>query len=67
MPAATKIQTMQFHPCVLPISTRFHNAITKQIQEASLDYYSDTLTINFRDTSYSAEAGGSSSRNHDPQ
>ncbi|MFA0088194.1 DUF2787 family protein [Vibrio sp. 10N.261.51.F12] len=58
MPAATKIQTMQIHPCVLPISTRFHNAITKQVQDASLDYYSDTLTINFRDTSYNAEAGG---------
>ncbi|MEZ9871809.1 DUF2787 domain-containing protein [Vibrio sp. 10N.261.51.C6] len=58
MPVATKFQTMQFHPCVLPISTRFHNVITKQVQKGNGDNDCDLLTINFRDTSYSAEAGG---------
>ncbi|NAZ53748.1 DUF2787 domain-containing protein [Vibrio toranzoniae] len=58
MPVATKFQTMQFHPCVLPISTRFHNIITKQVQQGNGDNDCDLLTINFRDTSYSAESGG---------
>ncbi|MEZ9753408.1 DUF2787 domain-containing protein [Vibrio splendidus] len=58
MPVATKFQTMQFHPCVLPISTRFHNIITKQVQQGNGDNDCELLTINFRDTSYSAEAGG---------
>ncbi|MEZ9026124.1 DUF2787 domain-containing protein [Vibrio cyclitrophicus] len=58
MPVSTKFQTMQFHPCVLPISTRFYNVITKQVQQGNGDNDSDLLTVNFRDTSYSAEAGG---------
>ncbi|MGF1826249.1 DUF2787 domain-containing protein [Vibrio gigantis] len=58
MPVSTKFQTMQFHPCVLPISTRFYNVITKQVQQGNGGNDSDLLTVNFRDTSYSAEAGG---------
>ncbi|MBO7910473.1 DUF2787 domain-containing protein [Vibrio sp. G41H] len=58
MPVSTKFQTMQFHPCVLPISTRFYNVITKQVQQGNGNNDSDLLTVNFRDTSYSAEAGG---------
>ena len=58
MPIINKKQTMQFHPCCLPISPRYYKAIEKQVSQANLANEATSLTINFRDSSYSADAGG---------
>lgn len=49
---------MQFHRCVLPISDAFYEAIIEQVQKATTDDVPRSLTLNYRDTSYSSEAGG---------
>ncbi|HHF0535541.1 TPA: DUF2787 domain-containing protein [Vibrio alginolyticus] len=50
-------QVLQFQACPLPISSEFHHAISQRMQKADL-LASRSLTLNFRDTSYSSEAGG---------
>lgn len=50
-------QALQFQACALPISFEFHQAISQQMRTADL-LASRSITLNFRDTSYSSEAGG---------
>ncbi|WP_259346493.1 DUF2787 domain-containing protein [Vibrio rotiferianus] len=51
-------QMMSFQSCVLPISPKFHAVINQQVMQAGLATASDSLTINFRDSTYNAETGG---------
>lgn len=46
-----------FNSCSLPISSKFHQLLAKHIDMPS-EHDELSITINFRDTSYSAEDGG---------
>ncbi|UGA53716.1 DUF2787 domain-containing protein [Vibrio sp. VB16] len=56
--AMEKAPSMIFQPCVLPISNKLHNAIQSQIVRHQANINSSTITLNFKDKSYSAETGG---------
>ncbi|KZC47861.1 hypothetical protein XM68_c11015 [Vibrio alginolyticus] len=51
-------QAMQFQRCILPISSQFHAVVGQQVIQAGLAETCSSVTINFRDTSYSVETGG---------
>ncbi|MEL7293132.1 MAG: DUF2787 family protein [Cyanobacteria bacterium J06555_13] len=57
MTIAVKTQ-MQFHRCVLPISDAFYKAIDTQVHKAQIADVPSSMTLHYRDTSYSSEAGG---------
>lgn len=46
-----------FTPCSLPVSIEFHQLLVKHINSLN-EEDEPSITINFRDTSYSAEEGG---------
>lgn len=56
MPVTTPVKTI-FNKCSLPISNKLHQVLIKRInQQEAMEHQS--VTINFRDSSYSAEEGG---------
>ncbi|WP_375748156.1 DUF2787 family protein [Vibrio sp. HN007] len=50
-------QSLQFQTCALPVSSKFHDAISHQVIQTELDT-AHSLTLNFKDTSYNAQEGG---------
>ncbi|MCI9689789.1 DUF2787 family protein [Vibrio parahaemolyticus] len=56
MSTAIQVKAL-FNKCTLPISVKFQSALIKLINAHS-DGNHSSITLNFRDTGYSAEAGG---------
>lgn len=54
----TKLPQMHFQNCALPISPEFYKVIRQQVHLANILPEAESVTIHFRDTSYTAETGG---------